>query len=43
MAKPKRSRMPGIPENGDILAGGEKIYQALAEEFKPMLSLMNTP
>ncbi|MGA9853232.1 MAG: inositol monophosphatase family protein [Gammaproteobacteria bacterium] len=29
---------PGIPENGDILAGGEKIYQALVEEFKPMLN-----
>ncbi|MGH8362774.1 MAG: inositol monophosphatase family protein [Gammaproteobacteria bacterium] len=29
---------PGIPENGDILVGGEKIYQALAEEFKPLLA-----
>ena len=28
---------PGFPEDGNILAGGEKIYQALAEEFKPML------
>jgi len=28
---------PGFSENGDILAGGEKIFQALAEEFKPIL------
>ncbi len=28
---------PGFPENGDILAGGENIYAALAEEFKPLL------
>lgn len=28
---------PGLPEDGDILAGGEKIYAALAEEFKPLL------
>ena len=27
---------PGFPESGDILAGGEKIFQALAEEFKPL-------
>jgi myo-inositol-1(or 4)-monophosphatase len=29
---------PGLPENGDILAGGEKIYQALAEEFKRLIA-----
>ncbi|MDE2195624.1 MAG: inositol monophosphatase [Gammaproteobacteria bacterium] len=28
---------PGFPEDGNILAGGEKIFQALAEEFKPFL------
>ena len=28
----------GIPENGDILAGGEKIYKALAEEFNQLLT-----
>jgi myo-inositol-1(or 4)-monophosphatase len=26
-----------FPENGDILAGGAKIFKALAEEFKPFL------
>ncbi|HET7921426.1 MAG TPA: inositol monophosphatase family protein [Gammaproteobacteria bacterium] len=29
---------PGFPENGDILAGGEKIFKALAAEFKPLLA-----
>ena len=28
----------GIPENGDILVGGEKIFKAMAEEFKPIMS-----
>ena len=28
----------GIPENGDILVGGEKIFKALAEEFKSILN-----
>lgn len=28
----------GTPENGDILAGGEKIYQALAEEFRSIMA-----
>ncbi|MGB9428937.1 MAG: hypothetical protein WCC11_03515 [Gammaproteobacteria bacterium] len=26
----------GMPENGDILTGGEKIYAAMAEEFKTL-------
>ncbi|MGB9428934.1 MAG: inositol monophosphatase family protein [Gammaproteobacteria bacterium] len=29
---------PGMPENGDILAGGEKIYAAMAEEFKRLIA-----
>ncbi|HEX5340118.1 MAG TPA: inositol monophosphatase family protein, partial [Gammaproteobacteria bacterium] len=29
---------PGFPVDGDILAGGEKIFKALAAEFKPLLS-----
>lgn len=29
---------PGIPENGNILVGGEKIFKALAEAFKPLLA-----
>ena len=28
----------GIPESGDILVGGEKIFKALAEEFKQLLN-----
>ena len=27
----------GIPESGNVLAGGEKIFKALAEEFKPLM------
>jgi hypothetical protein len=26
------------PANGDILAGGEKIFKALLAEFKPLLA-----
>lgn len=28
---------PGFPEDGNILAGGEKIYNALADEFKQLM------
>ena len=28
---------PGIPEDGSILAGGQKVFKALADEFKPLL------
>lgn len=27
----------GVPEDGDILVGGEKIFKALVEEFKSLL------
>jgi myo-inositol-1(or 4)-monophosphatase len=27
----------GIPEDGNILAGGQKVFKALADEFKPLL------
>lgn len=29
---------PGLPEDGNILAGGEKVFEALAKEFKPLLA-----
>ena len=29
----------GIPENGDILAGGEKIFKAMADDFKRLLTV----
>ncbi|MGH8279938.1 MAG: inositol monophosphatase family protein [Gammaproteobacteria bacterium] len=29
---------PGVPENGDILVGGEKIFKAMADAFKPLLA-----
>lgn len=28
----------GIPETGDILVGSEKIFKALVEEFRPIIS-----
>lgn len=28
----------GIPENGDILMGGEKILKTMVEMFKPLLT-----
>ncbi|HEV7164240.1 MAG TPA: inositol monophosphatase family protein [Gammaproteobacteria bacterium] len=28
---------PGIPEDGSILAGGQKVFKLLAEEFAPLL------
>ncbi|HEX2667857.1 MAG TPA: inositol monophosphatase family protein, partial [Gammaproteobacteria bacterium] len=28
----------GIPEDGNILAGGQKVFKLLADEFKPLLS-----
>jgi hypothetical protein len=27
-----------MPENGDILVGGKKIYAAMAEEFKRLIA-----
>jgi len=28
---------PGIPEDGNILCGGPKVFKLLADEFKPLL------
>jgi myo-inositol-1(or 4)-monophosphatase len=28
---------PGIPDDGNILAGGQKIFKLMADEFKPLL------
>lgn len=30
---------PGVPENGNILVGGEKVFKAMAGEFKPLLAI----
>jgi myo-inositol-1(or 4)-monophosphatase len=29
---------PGIPENGSVLCGGQKVFKLLADEFKPLLA-----
>jgi myo-inositol-1(or 4)-monophosphatase len=29
---------PGIPENGSVLCGGQKVFKLLADEFRPILA-----